>query len=286
MVCRSLGVCAQAPEPAGQAEGTRRAIVVLEGQPLATGGRYAAGRATRSAPHDDEQAHLNDEMADQNVRRLHPDDCTPGAAAEAALAERLPDARVERRYREVLNGLAITLPEAAWPALQHLAGQAGIRAVFEEETTRPALYASVDVMGATALWPSLGGRDNAGSGVRIAVVDSGIRVDHPMFSAAGLHYPSGFPKGDSRYTTAKVIAARAYFRPGDAPLASETTPVPGAGGSAHGTTLASVAAGRQVQATYRGPHPGHLGRGARRLLDELSHLLPHRQRARRSGLHR
>jgi uncharacterized repeat protein (TIGR01451 family) len=241
MVCLTLGSSAQALEPNDSpADTARRAIVVLEGEPLAT---WRAAREQLAqeagAASADERAYAGHLAASQ-------------AVAERALAASLPALRVEHRFTELLSGLAVSVPEAAWPALEAMAGQAGIRAIYAEETYSPSLYASVDVMGATALWPSLGGRDNAGAGVRIAVLDSGIRVDHPMFSAAGMRYPAGYPKGDSRYTTAKVIAARAYFRSGDAPLATETTPVPGASGSAHGTALASVAAGRQVQATVRG----------------------------------
>ena len=50
--------------------------------------------------------------------------------------------------------------------------------------------------------------------MKIAILDDGIDQTHPFFSGAGYAPPAGFPKGQVDYTTAKVIAARAFPPPG------------------------------------------------------------------------
>jgi len=174
------------------------------------------------------------------------------AAQEAALLRALPGAAVEARYRVTFNGFAVRLPATDPGAVDALRALSGVSAVYEETAYEPCLYAGISEVGAPTLWQSLGGLDKAGAGVKIAVIDGGIDVDHPMFASDGLRYPSGYPKGDGRYTTPKVIAARAYFRPGDPPLPGEDAPVPGLRGSGHGTHVAGIAAGRTGVATYRG----------------------------------
>ena len=46
--------------------------------------------------------------------------------------------------------------------------------------------------------------------MKIGIIDEGIDQTHPFFSPAGFTMPSGFPKGQTAYTTAKVIVARAF----------------------------------------------------------------------------
>ncbi|MGH3055757.1 MAG: S8 family peptidase, partial [Gaiellaceae bacterium] len=63
----------------------------------------------------------------------------------------------------------------------------------------------------TELWgPNLA---TAGAGVKIGLIDDGIDEAHPYFKPAGYGYPAGFPKGNTAYTTPKVIVARAFPSP-------------------------------------------------------------------------
>ncbi|MFT4029358.1 MAG: S8 family serine peptidase [Protaetiibacter sp.] len=48
-------------------------------------------------------------------------------------------------------------------------------------------------IGADAVWPSLGGRDKAGAGVIVGVIDTGIWPEHPMLADNGLSTPAGGP---------------------------------------------------------------------------------------------
>ena len=77
--------------------------------------------------------------------------------------------------------------------------------------------------------------------MKIGIIDDGIDRTHPYFNPKGYRMPRGFPKGQKRFTTAKVIVARAFAprtpnwryagRPFD-PLNSE-----------HATHVAGIAAG-------------------------------------------
>ncbi|MGC9360575.1 MAG: S8 family serine peptidase, partial [Anaerolineae bacterium] len=173
-------------------------------------------------------------------------------AFQASLADALPDAIVERQYAVAFSGAAVRVSGDVAQATATLAALPHVAEVYAEIAYEPALQVSAPAIGADALWPTLGGREDAGSGVVIAVLDSGIDSSHPALNPTGWSYPIGFPKGDTRYTTAKVIASRLYVRPNDPPMAGETTPSPGAEGSYHGTTMAAAAAGNVVTATLWG----------------------------------
>jgi subtilisin family serine protease len=152
------------------------------------------------------------------------------------LARRLPDARVRWRYRLVANGFSVVLPEAQIPTLR---GLAGVREVLEPTTYAPQLDATPQQIGATALWGA--GLDTAGQGVKIGIIDTGVDHSHAFFDPSGYTMPAGFPKGQARFTNAKVIVARAFAPPSSRnPRASR--PVEGSL-SDHGTHVAGIAAG-------------------------------------------
>ena len=84
---------------------------------------------------------------------------------------------------------------------------------------------------------------NAGAGIRIAVIDSGIDVGHPGLQDALMSPPAGFPKANSdsdlAFTNGKVIVARSY-----ANLFNATETDPSARDlRGHGTAAAMAAAG-------------------------------------------
>ena len=77
--------------------------------------------------------------------------------------------------------------------------------------------------------------------MKIGVVDDGVDERHVFFTPTGMSYPAGFPKGGRRWTTPKVIVARAYPGPGSGrrgrlPIDRKA--------SFHGTHVAGIAAGR------------------------------------------
>ena len=170
----------------------------------------------------------------------------------AAIQRALPGSVIERAYEITFNGLVVRVPKYNERAIEILRSLPGVSAAYDEAAFGLTLYASLPAIRAQELWQEVGGSEFAGSGIKIAILDSGIEADHPMFDGRSFAYPPGYPRGDARFTTSKVIAARAYFRAGDPPLPGEETPVPGPSGSGHGTHVAGIAAGNGVLASYRG----------------------------------
>ena len=211
--------------PAGQADGQVRVIVGLplaplasaQGRPLARSGRNRLDVASSSS-----RSYL------ARLQRAQ-------AAAVVELKRAIPSARVSRRYQVVLNGLAVELPARRLVDLTRLSF---VDRLYPSVRFTLALNESPSLIGAPALSAATGAR---GEGVKIAVIDDGVDQSHPFFDSTGYTYPAGYPKGGRRWTTPRVIVARAF-------------PGPGAGrkgrlpvdrdASFHGTHVAGIAAGK------------------------------------------
>ncbi len=61
---------------------------------------------------------------------------------------------------------------------------------------------------ANEAWAAVGGEANAGAGVKVAVIDSGIDATHPCFDDAG--YAAQTQLGDTSLTNNKVIVAKVF----------------------------------------------------------------------------
>jgi subtilisin family serine protease len=132
------------------------------------------------------------------------------ATAARAIEEALPDARVRWRYTRVFNGLAVVLPRGEVGALARLPGVEEVWPSVRYHRTA-AVALGPQQIGADRLWGA--NLDTAGAGMRIGIVDDGLDATNPYFSPAGFQYPAGFPKGQTRYTTPKVIVQRAFPPP-------------------------------------------------------------------------
>ncbi|HET8752244.1 MAG TPA: S8 family serine peptidase [Gaiellaceae bacterium] len=143
------------------------------------------------------------------------------ATAQGALATRLaiavPAAHVRWHYGVALDGVSVVLPAADLPRLRALPG-ATVWPTVTYHSLRGTTAAAGGpsnpgpaLIGATALWGS--NLATAGQGIKIALVDDGIDQAHPYFNPSGFSYPAGFPKGNTAYTTPKVIVARAFPSP-------------------------------------------------------------------------
>lgn len=115
-------------------------------------------------------------------------------------------------------------------------------------------------IGADAVWPSLGGRDKAGAGVIVGVIDTGIWPEHPMLVDAGIPHPAGGPwacdfgdGGDPAFTcNDKLVGAYAFldtYRALNAIGAEDFCSSAGCSArdsEGHGTHTATTAAGSYV----------------------------------------
>jgi minor extracellular serine protease Vpr len=156
------------------------------------------------------------------------------AAAQAGLSF------TERYAFDTLwNGLSVRIASTQVPALRRLPG---VKAVYPVGTAalpepEPSLGTdianAVTMTGADILQNSLGLR---GTGVRVAVMDTGIDFDHPDFGGSGTNHTTAFP-------TARVITGFDFV--GDAYDAGDpsSVPVPDANPDdceGHGTHVAGI----------------------------------------------
>ncbi len=180
------------------------------------------------------------------------------AAAVRTVERAIPSARVSYRYRTVLDGFAVSLPARKLPELVRLSP---VRKVYASVRYTLDTNKSPAIIGADTLWATTGDR---GDGVKIGIVDDGVDQTNPFFSPAGFSYPAGFPKGGRKWTTPKVIVARAF--PGPASGRQGRLPF-FAPASFHGTHVAGIAAGDAGTTAPAGPdHPATSG---------LSGVAPH-----------
>src|SRR5581483_7367007 len=124
----------------------------------------------------------------------------------------------------------------------------GVHAVEALPRVHRHLDQAVQLVGVPDAWNTLGGQSNAGAGMKIGVVDTGIDQTHAAFQDPDLTVPDGYPKGDPNFTNNKVIVARSYVDklvPGDdTPDYDRPDDVSPRDHSGHGTAVAMIAAGQ------------------------------------------
>ncbi len=210
-----------------------RYILILPDPPAA---QYAAKTGAKSASEDHRRALL---------------------AAQAALRRQLENHRitVTGSVQSLLNAMFV---RASAQQAEELRSVPGVKAVMPAHGLELKLNRAVSLANGPPAWAVLGGVSNAGTGVKIAVLDSGIDHTHPSFQEESLEIPTGFPKcrpQECAFTNRKVIAARSYVEL----LAAGTPPNPAVDSRpddtsprdrvGHGTAVAMAAAG----AESRGP---------------------------------
>ena len=115
----------------------------------------------------------------------------------------------------LLNALFVSAPASRVDEMRAIQGVADVRPMRK---FKPKLDRATAVLNGPQAWSALGGLSNAGAGVKIGILDSGIDQNHPAFKDSSLSMPAGFPKftaghpEDAAYTNNKVIVARSYVR--------------------------------------------------------------------------
>jgi hypothetical protein len=162
-------------------------------------------------------------------------------AAQNVLAQRIvaavPGAQIRWRYRLVANGFAVVVPSGAAGELARIPGVAAVWPNVRYHVSRT--LGGPEQIGADKLWgPTFA---TAGNGMKIAVIDDGLDATNPYFNPSGFQYPVGFPKGQTKYTTAKVIVQRTFAPPSPTWKYANTPFDPTE--SFHATHVAGIAAG-------------------------------------------
>src|SRR3984957_7579922 len=150
----------------------------------------------------------------------------------------------------LLNAIFVAAPPERAAELASIPGVSG---VLPLRYYKLRLNRAVTLVDASGAWNALGGVGNAGLGVKVAILDTGIDQTHPAFQDSSLLAPSGFPicsGSDCAFPQNKVIVARSYVsmlaagssasNPAADSRPDDISPRDHTG---HGTAVASVVAG-------------------------------------------
>jgi minor extracellular serine protease Vpr len=131
-----------------------------------------------------------------------------------------PRARVTSEYDVSLNAVAVQLNGTP---LATIAAAPMVQSAEYNALYHPTLSESYKIINASGAWTAAGGRANAGAGIKIGDIDTGIDEAHPFFDPTGFSYPPGFPKCDAadsashhedqdcNYVSEKVIVAKVFY---------------------------------------------------------------------------
>ena len=103
---------------------------------------------------------------------------------------RIPQAQVLRSFRVAFGGVAVRLPANR---AGDLLAVPGVVAVMEDRRLEPLTNVTPVFLGATQVWPALGGPIVAGEDVLVGVLDTGVWPEHPSYADLGLPTYTGGP---------------------------------------------------------------------------------------------
>lgn len=157
----------------------------------------------------------------------------------------LPAASIEYQFRDIVNGVVI---RSSHPQAEAILGSiSGVKYVMPDELITKHMDVSLPIVRAPEAWELVGGRSEAGRNIRVAVIDSGIVPEHPMFDSTAFEKPSDLPDDDycatdPDFCNGKLIVAR-HYTPSEMHSSEVDTPYDIDG---HGTHVAGTAVGNTV----------------------------------------
>ena len=174
------------------------AIVELSMAPLATNPRTAPGNGKQI---DFRSAQVKNERAKLAAQRN---------AFKRWLRANAPDAKVTSEYDVAVNAVAVRLNGTSLSLLRSAPNV--VSASYEGLYTPTADDTDPDLSLIKALtaWDNtqVGGAKQAGAGVQVGIVDTGIDTTHPCFGDT--NFPTTTQLGDHRFTNNKVIVAKVF----------------------------------------------------------------------------
>lgn len=241
----NVGISA-APHPRADASASALYVVLADAAPLAS---YAGGSPGFAATHPARGRKLDSRSSNARAYARHLVDSHDRVLRAAAV----PPAAKRTDYTIAFNGFAANLTAAQ---ADRLAGMPGVRAVWKDEVRAAATTTTPDFLGlsgAAGVWATKsGGVGNAGAGIIIGMLDSGIWPENPAFAALPAPRPDEAlvdakwhgtcVPGESGPVTCsdKIIGAR-YYTEGQTMIDAEFRSPRDYQG--HGTHTASTAAG-------------------------------------------
>jgi subtilisin family serine protease len=224
--------------PAAHQRGWTRVIVRLSAPPLAA---WSSDRSLSSASRTQR---LNVRSASSKAYLAKLAKLQDAAAAQVRAA--IPGAQIQERFSILLDGLTVRLPAKSLPKLL---GVAAVTKIYPNLSYYSTMDRGPGVIKATDLQAATGDK---GQGIKIGVVDTGVDPTSPFLNPAGFTYPAGFPRGDTKLTTPKVIVARSF--PG--PVRDNLSATAFDKSEPHGTHVSGIAAGDEGTNAPAGPdHP-------------------------------
>jgi minor extracellular serine protease Vpr len=147
----------------------------------------------------------------------------------------------------VSNTLIVDMPDSL---VEQVAALPGVKRVQKARMYKTHLDHALPLHHVPDAWAVAGGMANAGTGIKIGMIDSGIDITHPGMQDSTMRTPPGFPKvnadADVAFTNGKVIVARSYaalFITVEDDLSARDV-------DGHGTLTAMTAAGAQNTGPY------------------------------------
>jgi len=217
---------------------TDNAIIVLKDQPLASYDGHVQGYA-RTMPTPGHKLDLSSAAAQSYSAYL----ANGRGLAKGWLKNNAPEVRVLDEYSVVLNAIAVQL---YGHNMNHLLNAPGANWVVPDYLFHLDMNRSPTLIGAPVLWNAVGGQSNAGAGVKIGIIDTGIDQTHPFLTDNTLPSLEGFPKCDAidsavgmadtqcNFVSNKVIVAKVF---------ETRTNFDGHAAQEHGTHVSGIAAG-------------------------------------------
>jgi subtilisin family serine protease len=220
------------------------ATIVFKAQPVAT---YAGGVKgyEKTKPAAGRKLNPNAAAATKYLGYLK----NQHSAYASWLRKNAPGAKITSNVYLTLNAVTVKLNGNT---LAKLKSNPDVSVAEYTTLYQKSLSESHKLIDADPVWTAAGGRSNAGAGVKIGIIDSGIDARHPFFDPTGFSYPAGFPKCDARdsstntanagckYVTPKVIVAKVFNNKLNQ-NGFDALPVADVG--SHGTHVAGIAAG-------------------------------------------